>query len=182
MDIASIIIQAVAATATAFGVWLSLHQIRSAKKVELEKRERAQAEVVAAWMEIAHADESLNRDERYMWEYVCLNNASSAPVYEVIITCVGVQGAGPKRKGEEYDGSFDCRAFVGVLPPGSWSIWLPTYGRGMGIVLSVEIAFRDSSGISWVRRANGELNRLDRDPAQFYGIGQPIPWDNCTRI
>lgn len=103
------------------------------------------------------------------------------PVYQVVVTCVGIQVAGPAFKGEDNDSSYDCRRFIGLLPPGTWSTWLPTHRRGISIDLAVEVAFKDARGLSWIRRADGQLMRLKKDPAQFYGLEQPVPWGSCDK-
>jgi hypothetical protein len=46
----------------------------------------------------------------------------------------------------------------------------------MHIRFAVELAFRDASGRSWVRTAQGELKRIRREPADHYGIHEPIDW------
>lgn len=180
---AELIIQGIAAAATTAGVLITLQQIRASKRAEQEKQDRRQAENISAWMEEGYENPAVSEDAHHRWELIRLNNASNAPVYQVIITCVGIQGAGPAFRGEDNSSSYDCRRFIGLLPPGTWSTWLPTHGsRGMSIVLAAEVAFRDAQGLSWVRRADGQLIQIQEDPAQFYGLEQPIPWGGCDRL
>ena len=177
-----LVIQGIAAAATAAGVLITLQQIRASKRAELEKQDRQQAENISVWMEEGYENPALSGDAHHRWELTRLNNASNSPVYQVIITCVGIQGAGPAFKGEDNSSSYDCRRFIGLLPPGTWSTWLPTRGRGMSIVLAAEVAFKDAQGLSWVRRADGRLMQIQEDPTLFYGLKQPIPWDGCDRL
>lgn len=110
-----------------------------------------------------------------------LHNESKAPVYNVIVTCVGISGAGPVRNGEENQPDFLCRTCVGTLPPGSWYIWLPTEGSGMHVKTAPEVAFTDSRGVSWVRRGNGKLEEITLEPATFYKLPLPLEWSGCRK-
>lgn len=142
---------------------------------------RRQAECVSAWFEKG-PEGGRPQNNSFVWQYVVLGNSSDAPVYNVIVTCVGVQGAGPAFRGEDNGGGYPCRHFVAALPPGQWGIWLPTYGLGMSIVLAAEVAFVDAQGSSWVRRANGALEGIEVDPVVFYGASVPCPWGTCERV
>ena len=51
----------------------------------------------------------------------------------------------------------------------------------MSIVLGTELAFCDARGVSWVRRGNGALEEIPKDPQVFYGIGLPCSWGRCER-
>lgn len=146
-----------------------------------ERTEGRQAERVSAWFEEG-PDRGRPQSNNFVWQYVVLRNASESPVYNVVVTCVGLQGAGPLPKGEDNRGAYPCRCFVAALPPGLWGVWLPTYGQGMSVVLAPEVAFRDAHGVSWVRRGNGTLERITSDPVTFYGVGLPCPWGSCERV
>ena len=111
-----------------------------------------------------------------------LRNMSDAPVYNVIITCVGISGAGPNAKGEDNGHDYPCRACVGILPPGTWHAWLPTNGPGMHVRTAPEAAFIDANGRSWVRRGNGKLEEIEAEPVSFYGLGLPVVWGECKRL
>ena len=45
-----------------------------------------------------------------------LRNMSDAPVYNVIVTCVGISGAGPNAKGEDNGHDYPYRACAGIPP------------------------------------------------------------------
>ena len=106
---------------------------------------------------------------------VVLRNMSDAPVYNVIIACVGISGAGPNAKGEDNGHDYPCRACVGILPPGTWYAWLPTNGPGMHVRTAPEAAFTDANGRSWVRRGNGKLEEIEAEPVSIY----LWPWSSC---
>lgn len=142
---------------------------------------RHQAEGISAWFEEG-PEKGRPQNNSFAWQYVVLRNNSSAPVYNVIVTCVSLQGAGPATKGEDNGGEYPCRCFVAELPPGTWGVWLPTYGLGMGVVLAPEVAFTDADGVSWVRRGGGLLEETGVDPVTFYGVGLPCPWGSYDRV
>lgn len=180
-DVAGWIIDAVAACGTVAAVVVALWQVRLEKRARANAEKRRQVEKVSSWFG-GPSSEPAPEDGRYAWQYVYLRNESESPVYDVIVTCVGLQGAGPARFGENNGEDYELRRYVGILPPGPWGIWLPTYGLGMHVVLGLEIAFRDSRGISWVRRGNGLLEGIPDDPAHFYRTPLPISWTACTRV
>ena len=175
-----LVFTAVGAIATAAAVIVSLCQIRGEKRARAAEFRRCQAEGISSWLQDG-VEDSHPEDDSFVWQRVALQNESDAPVYNVVVTCVGNQGAGPASRGEENGGDYPCRSFVGVLPPGEWGTWLPTHGRGMSIVLGSELAFRDARGVSWVRRGNGTLEEISMDPLEFYGISLPCPWGGCER-
>lgn len=102
-----------------------------------------------------------------------LRNGSQNPVYDVVLTAVAVQGAAPHRS-EDMDWK---RLFAfAALPPGDSAFnGLDTNG-GMGLVFQPEVAFRDSKGVSWVRRADGSLEVIPDNPIDYYKIGRPVPY------
>lgn len=167
-----LVFTAVGAFATAAAVTVSLGQIFVEKRARAAEFKRSQAERVSSWLQDG-VEDSRPVDDKLMWQYVALQNESDAPVYNVVVTCIGIQGAGPASRGEENVGDYPCRSFVDVLPPGEWGTWLPTHGRGMSIVLGSELAFRDACGVSWFRRGNGTLEEISTDPLEFYGISLP---------
>lgn len=112
----------------------------------------------------------------------CFETKASPPVYDAIVTCVGISGAGPSFKGEDNRPVFPNRVCVGTLPPGAWYIWLPTEGHGMGVRTAPETAFIDANGTSWVRRGNGRLEEIPMEPASFYRLSLPLPWRGCEKL
>jgi hypothetical protein len=116
-------------------------------------RRRAQATLVSAWADVSA-------------DVVVLNNASVAPVYEVIALLVLVRGAGP-RTGRELvslglDDQWSC---IDVLPPGRWYIDLPQGWGGMMRWPGIEVAFRDAASLdSWRRDAAAGSNECRNRP------------------
>ncbi len=182
-DIADLTIQAIAALATVLAVCVALYDSRQAKRMHDEDLKRSQATKVSCWFEEAESCEQTPQDNRYVWKNVVLQNGSNAPVYNVIVTCVGVQGAGPSAKGEENGLDYPYRRCIGTLPPGRWRQWLPTGGGGMHVVLAPEVAFTDARGASWVRRGNGTLEEIKRSllPQALYKIANPAEWSGCRK-
>lgn len=171
-------VQIISTIATAAAVIVALRDSHRARNVHDEDMRRRQAEGVSCWLEDLGPDDH-PCDSAFLYMRTVLSNKSESPVYNVVITCVGIQGNGPKPNGELAGPDYECRSYISVLPPGSWSTLLPTHGRGMGIVLGSEIAFTDARGTSWIRRANGHLETIDTSPINFYGISLPIPWETC---
>lgn len=180
IEIAGLVITGISGVASVAAVIVALWQVRQEKRTRAEALRRSQAGRVSCWFE-GGPEKSRPLDNRYVWQYVVLQNESESPVYDVIVTCVGAQGAGPIVRGEESAGDYPCRSLVGVLPPGEWGVWLPTFGKGMSAVLGSEIAFRDARGVSWVRRGNGMLEEIQVDPVGLYGVDLPCVWGGCER-
>jgi hypothetical protein len=127
---------------------------------------------------------------------IFVNNSSAEPIYEVVAGIVFIQGAGAPRTLEELltfrqqrrrkiaelaakgvDVASEQRAFQhnpvetsGIVPPGTWRIWVG--GKGWTSVMSgrggVDIAFVDRAGVSWVRRAMGQLEELPERPLEHF--------------
>lgn len=154
---ASVAISVLALLGTS-GSWV--YQLR---KKSLETRER-QASAITAWIS-DYSDSTPN---------VTMRNDSGAPIYEVVLTVVGMYGAGPSKNGEDQPSDHSRRSLYAIAPPGiSWaSIDLRGVG-GMHVVCSLEIAFMDGNGQSWVRRGDGKLEQIGKRPFEFYGV--PLP-------
>lgn len=182
VGIAELILQSIAGIATSVGVIISLYQIHREKELRLKEEKRCQAKRISFWYEEAGDRTDRPHDGRYAWKAVLLRNASESPVYNVVITCVGISGAGPNAKGEDNGHDYPCRTCVGVLPPGTWYAWLPTYGSGMCVRTAPEAAFTDANGRSWVRRGNGKLEEIEAEPASFYGLDRPAAWGECKKL
>ena len=125
--------------------------------------ERWQAERVSSWF---------SEGQGGVYAMV-LSNASHEPVYSVVVTLVLVAGAGPIR-GEDVAPATDIsggRAHVAVVPPGRWRVALTdAYWGGMFRYPGVEVAFTDSAGRHWVRRALGALERLEAAPLEHFRV------------
>ncbi|MDK8643801.1 hypothetical protein [Niallia taxi] len=152
--------------ATLFFAFYQLHTERIATK---ENEKRTQAQKVAVWID----SENLQSEICYS-----IQNASESPVYQAIITLVGIQGAGPPRKGEDIDESYEYRVKLVTIPPGKFHTVSGSGGRGMSIEYGVEIAFTDANGNHWVRRSNGKLIEIKTNPLEFYNISLPVSWSN----
>lgn len=123
-----------------------------------------QADAVTAW--IGDYSGSTNN--------VAIRNDSGAPIYEVVLTVVGMYGAGPSRNGEDQPSDYSRRSLYVIAPPGISSASVDLRGAGgMHVTCSLEIAFVDGNGQSWVRRGDGKLKQIKKRPFEFYGI--PLP-------
>lgn len=176
-----LIIQAAATIATGAGVVISLHQVHQERTQRIERELRLQADRVAAWFEDvgSHTAPSASHS---IYRSVVISNNSEAPIYDVIISCVGMYGAGPAARGENAPVDYKNRVLISQINPGSWSVWLPTDGSGMGVITTVEIAFRDACGTSWVRRGSGCIEALEGRTIDCYHIGLPPQWTTAQRV
>lgn len=113
VDIANLVIQTLIGIATFAAVCISLWQVRYEKRLREEESKRQQAIRVSLWYEGGRNRTDCPKDDRFVWKSVVLRNESESPVYDVIVTCVGISGAGPERKGENSKADFPCR-FVSV--------------------------------------------------------------------
>jgi hypothetical protein len=145
---------------------------RSARKgAQIEE----QARRISAWV-----GEDLDEDGEQT-EAVLLN-ASSEPVFEVVAWLVMLQGAGPTR-GEDDDSEDVSRySAVGVLPPGRYITPLPgpQLWAGMHRRPGVELAFTDARGGHWIRRGDGQLEKIKADPPEHYRLGRPVDWQGAA--
>jgi hypothetical protein len=164
----------IAAVGTVGALFAALWQIGSERKArrrteeETRARERsAQASKVSAW--VASLDEGETP--------VAIFNQSETPVYEMIVSLVIVQGAGPRRGEDLSITDFGFRAYLSVVPPGESFTEVARGWGGMSRRPGVEIAFTDSDNGWWLRRANGILLELSQPPTDFYGLPWPLPWD-----
>lgn len=152
-------------------VWVAFWQIRveRRRRMALEERERisarrSQAERVAAWL----------GEEESSGQHIVLWNVSLLPVYEVVASLVMIQGAGPAN-GEGTPSDF--RVAASPLPTGRWYVTLPVEAgdwRGMSREAGVEVAFTDSAGRHWLRRADGALEEIDTNAVDHYKLERPV--------
>lgn len=182
IDIANLIVQALIGFFTLGALIAAFCQINQTKRNREDDIKRHQPSRISAWYEGGRNRTDQPEGNRFVWRFVVLRNESESPVYDVIVTCVGISGAGPSFKGEDNRPTFPDRICVGTLPPGAWYIWLPTQGSGMGVRTAPETAFVDANGISWVRRGNGRLEEISMDPASFYRLSLPLPWHGCEKL
>ncbi len=131
--------------------------------IEAKKRQqREQAERISSWVAAVK-----------MPLPVKLSNQSGDPVYDVIVSVVLVQGAGP----QDGKHTFMQQQYK-VLPPGTFLVSFDNYpGGAMHTKPGTEIAFTDKAGLHWLKDKNGKLHSLkSKSPSEYYGLGQPIGW------
>lgn len=182
IDIANLIVQAFIGLFTLGTLIAALRQSNQNKRNREDDIKRHQQSRISAWYEDGRNRTDQPEDNRFAWRFVVLRNESESPVYDVIVTRVGISGAGPSFKRGPNRPTFPDRACVGTLPPGAWYIWLPTEGSGMGVRTAPETAFVDANGISWVRRGNGRLEEFSMEPTSFYGLSFPLAWHGCKKL
>lgn len=158
----------VAAIGTVGTLIAALGQIRMDKMVRRLRETRQHAEQVSVWI----------GTKRHPDTEITIQNLSSAPIYNVVVTLVIQFGAGPKT-GEEVanlgsKSSSDMRCAFLVIPPGAYVTELPTTWAGMNRRPGAEIAFTDSRGGHWVRRFNGKLEALAEDAISTMKISLPF--------
>lgn len=182
IDIANLIVQAFIGFFTLGTLIAALRQSSQNKRNREDDIKRYQPSRISAWYEGGRNRTDQPKDNRFVWQLVVLRNESESPVYDVIVTCVGISGAGPSFKGEDNRPAFPDRVCVGTLPPGAWYTWLPTEGHGMGVRMAPETAFTDANGTSWVRRGNGSLEEIPMEPTSFYRLPLPLTWYGCKKL
>lgn len=150
---------------TTLAVSLALYQTTTDRIKRTREERRSQATLVSGWPE----GEKVTNNA-YITATVLLNN-SDEPVYEVVVSLVLVQGAGPRR-GEDLD-STHHRPVLSILPPGKWVVEVSGKGFGMGLRPGIEIAFTDRRGHHWIRRTDGTLQEITKNAVDYYALGRP---------
>jgi hypothetical protein len=137
------------------------------------ERERQQAELITAWLDQIGGPTTAG----LVLPVIAIVNGSQQLAYRVIASLVPVRGAitddfrqRMEREGEAF------RVFVGELPPGRTNRQVEYPGGGMQIRFAVELALRDAAGRSWVRTAQGDLQRIRTEPSEHYGLHEPLSW------
>jgi hypothetical protein len=138
---------------------------------------RLQAERVTGWLTTYDGPEEPGE----LFYGLVLQNQSTQPVYNMIVSIVTVRGAGP-RVGVDIPGRLNYRVLLLSLPPGQIKTRIGNPGQGMHVAYGVELAFRDSAGFYWVREANGTLRQADRPPGELYNISEPAPWLHAGQL
>ncbi len=101
-------------------------------------------------------------------------NNSNDIVYQVILTAVLVQGAGPQDGGTSRDATAE---FYSSVAPGKTVRCVGHLDCSMHKALGCEVAFTDRYGRSWVRKSDGHLGRIRfKTPVDYYGLMQPVEW------
>jgi hypothetical protein len=155
--------------AVAAALWLAGRDSRRRRT----EHERNQAELVTAWL-LPVGDQTTSG---LVPPIIAVINGSQQLAYKVIASLVPVRGA----IGEDFRQTVGrdptaFRAFKGELPPGRTNLGVENPGGGMHIRFAIELAFRDAGGRSWVRSADGVLERIRAEPADHYGLHEPLNW------
>jgi hypothetical protein len=163
--------------------YLALHDQRAHEiREEMGQRiaaARAQAELISAVPGDGRGGfPSIEPKHGEPYTAITMSNRSATPVYNVIVSLVLVQGAGPRRANEfdEEEKSMYQQDFS-TLPPGEYEARVSGGWAGMMARPGIEIAFRDSGGRSWARYATGQLVRLPKEPVAYYHLDEPIGWE-----
>jgi hypothetical protein len=136
------------------------------RKARADKRH--QAEQISGWMEDLPPAEMFIDNAIYV--KLIMLNSSNQLVYNSIASVVAAQS------GEHVGRNEDYRNYLGRLPPGRTEYTVKHPGHGMHKRFSVELAFEDSGGRTWVRSGKGALKQVSQDPLAFYGISPPVSW------
>jgi hypothetical protein len=137
------------------------------------EREQQQADQVTAWLDQVGGPTTAG----LRMPVVAIVNGSQQLAYRVIASLVPVRGAIRQDfRPVVGAGPWEFRAFKGELPPGRTNLEIEHPGGGMHIRFAIELAFRDAAGRSWVRSAEGKLRRIRVEPADHYGLHEPINW------
>ena len=155
-----------AAVGTIAAVLVALY-LATCETLRAQRRETLdQAKQISAW-----------RLEHLGSTQVLISNASSLPIFDVLISYGVCYGAGtPFSRGAA------SQTFVMRIPPGRYLAKEPKGGgSGMGVVIGPSISFRDASGFFWRRDAKGELIQTKEHPFLEMAIEQPISdWVGVT--
>jgi hypothetical protein len=138
-----------------------------------EEARRHQAEQVTDWLVKDDGPEAPGK----LFYGLLLQNGSSQLVHQLIVSVVGTQGSF-RRTAVGDPRLFECRLFVGSLPPGQTKMRIEQPGQGMMRRYGIELAFQDAGGCYWLRQGNGILKQIDQHPVDLYGIPRPVPWHN----
>jgi hypothetical protein len=133
-----------------------------------KQEERQQAERVTGWMDSLPPDEAVVEGEMHV--KLIMQNASNQLVYNLIASVVSAQS------GAQVGDNLSYRNFLGRLPPGRAEYTIKHPGHGMHKRFSIELAFEDAGGRTWVRRGKGKLERTNKGPLAFYDIDPPVGW------
>lgn len=136
-----------------------------------KERIKSQAACVSSWCDAS--SDSL----------VLVKNASESPVYAVVVSLVALQGTQLPPNGEEASEEEGVQKIFDVLPPLSVeAVQFSNVWHGMSTHPAVEVAFRDASGICWVRRKNGRLKKIRKDPLEHFGYDKPRSYSSFDHV
>jgi len=132
-------------------------QINNERQIRKNQERKSQAEHISAY---------IAKEVEYK-AWITILNLSSEPIYEVIVSIVAFQGANPGPK---------HIAFLSVVPPGKAHVVTDADYHGMSFHPSIEIAFKDVRGKSWVRSGSGDLTEISQSPVDYYKLQRPLGW------
>jgi len=143
---------------TVAAVSTALVQVALERRARHAEGRREQADLVSAWIAA----------ERPNQAWLAISNESHAPVYEVALSVVSFQGAGPTPGSRT--------AWLSIAPPGLHYASTQRIGRGMSFHPGIELAFTDQTGRHWVRQAKGNLQHVAKASVEHYGHSRPLGW------
>lgn len=154
-------------------------QLERERRLRRREEHRSQAIEISAWPGGADL-QPVGPVQLPNGTLIMVANHSHQPIYEVVVTLVSVQGAGPQAGGdwvaeaEPGSGRLPLGAAFVAVGPGNWTVTVSDSWHGMSVRVGAEIAFTDARGSHWVRRANGKLEELAAGAVEHYRLGRPI--------
>ncbi len=159
------------------GFWQIRNERISRTKREKEtenQKKRSQAELISSWIVAETAD----KEGPSQW--IAIQNQSSQPIYQVIVSVVAVPESG---KGTYRGGPIqEDQVHIAIAPPGKGYTTIHSQYGGMFRRPGVEIAFQDAAGNSWVRKAMGELLEIEMSTVGYYNIDLPAGWTGLLPV
>ena len=172
----------IASVGTVAAISVALFQIRTERKLRQKaehedkiERHKAQARLISAMPGPTEPEEG--QDPLAGRSAVDCINASSEPIYNVVLGIVFIQGAAPRTTEDMLKlrlGSGEVASVptttLSILPPGRSRAWIPGthWTSALAGRAGAEIAFTDRAGSHWIRRATGELDELPVDPLEYF--------------
>lgn len=178
-DVLMLLFTGAAAAGTIAATWSAVHYARKDRQDRVERDRKAQASTVTVWLPpwTPVVDPVTGLADRR--RPIVVSNGSGSSIYEVGVGYGIAYGAGsPYYTGE------NANAFALQVPPGDWVLSGPPYeGGDMHRQVVPTVAFRDSSGASWIRTADGRLESLPASPMEALGEPQPYgDWRQPHRL
>src|SRR3984957_6454595 len=137
-------------------------QINNERKFRKQKERREQAEHISAFI----FKETSNKTT------VALLNLSSEPIYEVIVSIAVFDTSSASHP---TSGSHQYTSFLSVVPPGKSLTHVDGSYHGISFHPSIEIAFKDVKGKSWIRTGRGVLKEISKSPVNYINMGKGFP-------
>ncbi len=143
-------------------------QISTERNLRKARESRAQSELVSCWV--------VKENENITW--IVVQNYSQQPIYELVVSRVWVD-----QLVENMDLYIENgQRFIPIAPPGKGYVSVSQSKPGMMKHSGFEIAFRDTYGQNWVRKANGELSQIKNAPIVYYKLTLPLGWTDLSTI